>query len=63
MDVMPICMLHGACFARGEYKRCKILTKAYAKNCPFQKPECDVTKGVRYGYNPVTSKTKPKLGV
>lgn len=49
-----VCTLGGACFGHERAAECSILTEppsTYAKGfCPFQKPERDVTDGVRYPY-------------
>lgn len=46
------CWEPGACFARSETGRCKILKDTYPESrCPFQKADVDVTSGVRYPYS------------
>lgn len=41
------CNKEGKCFARTNGK-CSLLTERVTGNCKFQKPERDVTDGVRY---------------
>lgn len=50
-----ICRCEGPCFAKttitGSNPKCAILTEPYVSNCPFQKPEREVTNGKRYFYS------------
>lgn len=53
----PRCVDSRPCFAqttiRGGFKRCTVLTSAYeeSNDCPFAKPDREVTDGVRYPYD------------
>ena len=56
--VFPVCNDTRECFAKkrefaNDPYRCQILTKVYkGDTCPFCKPECEVTNGVFYPYDP-----------
>lgn len=49
-----ICTLNGPCFGHERSATCSVLTETpstYSKGfCPFQKPQRDVTNGIRYPY-------------
>lgn len=46
------CDQMGPCFGRGITGRCHILSATYPdRDCPFQKPKSDVTKGKLYPYD------------
>ena len=47
------CPFMGECFARTQWKECKILTHTFFEDhkCHFQKRYADITKGKRYQYD------------
>lgn len=57
---IPKCRQTGECFARDNGK-CTILSKT-SETCSFQKPDREVTNGVRYPFNPDYGKTDEQQG-
>lgn len=49
----PMCYQTGKCFARS-HGACTVLMSTAFKggNCPFQKPEIEITNGKAYPYDP-----------
>lgn len=46
------CYTKGECFARSDKGRCSLLKTGYPDgNCPFRKPDKEVTNGKRYPFD------------
>ncbi len=51
MGYKPICWQIGPCFGQDSKHRCTVLSLTMGvRKCPFQKPEREVTGGVKYPF-------------